>query len=195
MNIAVFLDRDGTINEQMGYINHIDRFRLLPGSAEAIALLNLARLKVVVVSNQSGAFRGYFPASLITEVNQHMEELLSLRGAHLDATFTCQHGPREGCSCRKPRPGMLEQAASKLDLDLQRSYVVGDRFSDIELAANAGARGIMVLTGYGRGELENYQGPRPVKPTYIAQDLWDAARWILSDLNLDDLVKSPRLPG
>ena len=179
---TVFLDRDGTINEEMGYINHLSRFRLLPGSAEAIARLNQAGLKVVVATNQSGVARKYFPAPLIGQVHDLMLELLAQQGARLDAIYVCQHAPDEDCSCRKPRPGLLHQAAQELHLDLSRSYVVGDRYNDIHLAAKVGAKGILVLTGYGRGELENYQGERLVEPDYIAADLLDAAAWILQDL-------------
>jgi D-glycero-D-manno-heptose 1,7-bisphosphate phosphatase len=182
MRRAVFLDRDGTINEEMGYINHFNRFRLLPGSAEAIALLNRAGLQVVVATNQSGVARKYFPASLIGQVHGLMLELLAEQEARVDGIYVCQHAPDEGCACRKPRQGLLHQAAAALDLDLPRSYVVGDRFNDIHLAANVGARGILVLTGYGRGELENYQGERLVEPDYIATDLLDAAAWIIKDL-------------
>jgi len=179
---AVFLDRDGTINEEMGYINHLSRFRLLPGSAQAIARLNQAGLKVVVATNQSGVARKYFPASLIGQVHNLMLELLAQQNARLDGIYICQHAPDDNCSCRKPQPGLLHQAAQELALDLNRSYVVGDRYNDLQLAARVGARGILVLTGYGRGELENYQGQRLVEPDFIAADLSAAAAWILKDV-------------
>jgi D-glycero-D-manno-heptose 1,7-bisphosphate phosphatase len=182
MQRAVFLDRDGTISEEMGYINHLTRFHLLPGSAEAIARLNQAGLKVVVVTNQSGVARKYFPASLIDQVNGLMQELLAQQQARVDAIYICQHAPDAGCACRKPQPGLLHQAAAALDLDLRRSYMVGDRFNDLHVAAKVGAKGILVLTGYGRGEVENYQGERLVEPDYIAEDLLDAAAWILKDV-------------
>jgi D-glycero-D-manno-heptose 1,7-bisphosphate phosphatase len=182
MQRAVFLDRDGTISEEMGYINHLTRFHLLPGSAGAIARLNQAGLKVVVVTNQSGVARKYFPASLIDQVNGQMQELLAQQQARVDAIYICQHAPDAGCACRKPQPGLLHQAAVALDLDLSRSYMVGDRFNDLQVAAKVGAKGILVLTGYGRGEVENYQGERLVEPDYIAADLLDAAAWILKDV-------------
>ncbi|AEB08819.1 D-glycero-beta-D-manno-heptose 1,7-bisphosphate 7-phosphatase [Desulfobacca acetoxidans] len=181
MQRAVFLDRDGVINEEMGYINHLSRFRLLPGSAAAISRLNQQGLKVVVATNQSGVARKYFPASLIDQVHDLMIELLRQQGAAVDAIYVCQHAPDEGCPCRKPRPGLLLQAAQELGIDLGRSYVVGDRYNDIQLAANVGAQGILVLTGYGRGELENYQGERRAEPDYIAADLTEAVEWILRD--------------
>jgi D-glycero-D-manno-heptose 1,7-bisphosphate phosphatase len=179
---AVFLDRDGTINEQMGYINHLSRFRLLPQAVPAIRRLNEAGVKVVVVTNQSGAARGYFPASLVDEVHAHLKQLLAAEGAHLDGIYACLHGPADGCACRKPRPTLMEQAARDLDLDLRRSYLVGDRYTDIQTAANAGVKGILVLTGYGRGEYQYLRDAQPVQPVHVAPDLEAAVQWILADL-------------
>ncbi len=141
MHSAVFLDRDGTINEEMGYINHPDRFRLLPGSAEAIALLNQAGLLVVVATNQSGAARKYFPASLIPQIHSLMQQMLAQQKAHVDAIYVCQHAPDADCLCRKPKPGLLHQAAKDLDIDLNRSYVVGDRFKDMESGSQCRGQG------------------------------------------------------
>jgi D-glycero-D-manno-heptose 1,7-bisphosphate phosphatase len=179
---AVFLDRDGTINEEMGYINHLSRFRLLPQAAPAIRRLNEAGVKVVVVTNQSGAARGYFPPALVDKVHAHLKQLLAAGGAHLDGIYACLHGPADGCDCRKPRPTLMEQAARDLDLDLARSYAVGDRYKDIETAANAGARGILVLTGYGRGEYEYLRAEQRAHPVHVASDLLEAVEWILADL-------------
>jgi D-glycero-D-manno-heptose 1,7-bisphosphate phosphatase len=179
---AVFLDRDGTINEQMGYINHLSRFKLLDQAVPAIRRLNEAGVKVVEITNQSGAARGYFPASLIDEIHAHLKQLLAAGGAHLDGIYTCLHGPTDGCACRKPRPTLMEQAARDLDLDLSRSYLVGDRYSDIQTAANAGAKGILVLTGYGRGEYEYLRAAQKVQPVHVAPDLLESVEWILADL-------------
>jgi D-glycero-D-manno-heptose 1,7-bisphosphate phosphatase len=179
---AVFLDRDGTINEQMGYINHLSRFKLLDQAIPAIRRLNAAGVKVVVITNQSGAARGYFPASLVDKIHALLQELLAAAGAHLDGIYTCLHGPADGCACRKPRPALMQQAARDLDIDLFRSYLVGDRYSDIQTAANAGAKGILVLTGYGRGEYEYLRAAQPVQPVYVAPDIEAAVEWILADL-------------
>lgn len=179
---AVFLDRDGTINEEMGYINHLSRFQIFPQAVPAIRRLNEAGLKVVVISNQSGVARGYFSLALVEKVNQRLTEILAAGGARLDGLYVCTHGPDEGCPCRKPKPELILRAAQDLDLDLTHSYLVGDRFKDLETAANAGVRGILVLTGYGRGELEFLRDRAPVPPVYVAQDLADAAEWILQDL-------------
>ncbi|MBU0943018.1 MAG: D-glycero-beta-D-manno-heptose 1,7-bisphosphate 7-phosphatase [Proteobacteria bacterium] len=183
---AVFLDRDGTINEQMGYINHTCRFQLLPGAAEAIKKLNDAGIPVVVVSNQSGLARGYFPEELLLAVHEKMARLLAEKGAHVDGIYYCPHHPeakekkfREVCSCRKPKPGLILQAAEEMNLAPERSFVVGDRWSDIKTAANCGARSILVRTGYGRGD-ELYIGPhQEIQPDYKAEDLLEAVAWIL----------------
>jgi D-glycero-D-manno-heptose 1,7-bisphosphate phosphatase len=179
---AVFLDRDGTINEEMGYINHLSRFALLPQAIPAIRRLNAAGLKVVVVTNQSGAARGYFPASLVEEIHALLQKILAAGGAHLDGIYACLHGPADGCACRKPLPTLIKQAARDLDLDLARSYLVGDRYKDIETAANAGVKGILVLTGYGRGEYDCLRGAPGVQPVHVANDLLEAVEWILKRL-------------
>jgi D-glycero-D-manno-heptose 1,7-bisphosphate phosphatase len=181
---AVFLDRDGTINEEMGYINHLSRFQLLPQAVPAIRRLNEAGVKVVIVTNQSGAARGYFPPRLVDEVHAHLQEILGAAGAHLDGVYACLHHPDEDCACRKPRPTLMEQAARDLNLDLARSYLVGDRYKDIETAANAGAKGILVLTGYGRGEYHYLRDTQPVQPVHVAPDLLGAVEWILKDLKI-----------
>lgn len=183
---AVFLDRDGTINEQMGYINHLSRFRLLPGAARAIARLNRAGWPVVVASNQSGVARGYFPASLVAEVDQLMASQLEREGAHLDGIYYCFHHPRAelaawrtDCGCRKPSPGLITRAAADLGLNLARSWVVGDRLGDIQAGAAVGARTILVLTGYGRGEAEHILPTAQTLPDHVAQDLAEAVSVII----------------
>jgi D-glycero-D-manno-heptose 1,7-bisphosphate phosphatase len=180
--IAVFLDRDGTINEEMGYINHVSRFVLLPRTAGAVRLLNDAGLKVVVITNQSGAARGYFAPALMDKVHAQLTQLLAAEGAHVDAIYACLHGPDEGCVCRKPKPGLIEQAARELNLDLTRSYLVGDRYKDNETAQNAGVKGVLVLTGYGRGEYEHQSQAWPAAPAFVAEDLLGAAEWIIGDI-------------
>lgn len=186
---AVFLDRDGTVNEQMGYINHISRFYLLPDAARAIKLLNDHGIPVVVVSNQSGLARGYFPLSLLDEVHEKMNSMLAKAGAHIDGIYYCPHHPeakeeefRKKCDCRKPRIGMLLRAAEEMDLDLSSSFLVGDRWSDIKCAERAGCDSVLVLTGYGRGDYQ-YIGPtQQIQPSYVAENLSEAVEWILKKL-------------
>ncbi len=182
---VVFLDRDGTINEEVGYLNHLSRFRLLPRAAEGIRLLKEAGFAVVVITNQSGIARGFFPKTLVEEVHALMQELLAREGAILDGIYYCPHHPEEGCYCRKPRPGLVERAAQELGLDLSRAYVVGDRFTDLQLAKNIKAKGVLVLTGYGRGEHLYYLPRLGLKPDLVAEDLFEAAQKIISHENLN----------
>lgn len=187
---AVFLDRDGTVNEQMGYINHISRFHLLPNAAKAIKLLNDQDVPVIIVSNQSGLARGYFPKELLVEVHEKMNVLLNQEGASIDGLYYCPHHPeakeeefRQACSCRKPKTGMLKQAAEELNLDLAKSFLVGDRWSDIKCAQGAGCTPVLVLTGYGRGD-QKYIGPtQDIQPSFVAEDLLQAAEWIIKQIN------------
>jgi len=176
---AVFLDRDGTIADEVGYLNHVSRFRMYPFAAEAIRKLNEAGLAVVVVTNQSGVARGYFPESLVREVNDLMITQLAEAGAKIDATYYCPHGTADGCDCRKPKTGMLEQAAREHGLDVRRSFVVGDRYGDVELATRAGAKSVFVTSGYGMGDLQWHGKSWPRQPDKIAADLSEAVKWIL----------------
>ena len=176
---GVFLDRDGTIAEEVGYLNHASRFRMFPFAADAIRRLNAAGLPVIVVTNQSGVGRGYFPESLVHTVNNLMTQELEKASAKLDSIYYCPHISAEKCACRKPNTGMLERAAREHSLDLRRSFVVGDRHGDVELARNAHARSVLVRTGYGEGELAWHAAKWPVQPDFVAADLAEAADWIL----------------
>ncbi len=176
---AVFLDRDGTIAEEVGYLNHATRFRMFSFVAAVVRRLNESGLPVIVVTNQSGVGRGYFPESLVHTVNELMTQQLAKAGARIDAIYYCPHTSADNCSCRKPKTGMLERAAKEHALDVQRSFVVGDRYGDIELARNARARSILVRTGYGEGELAWHGAKWPLQPDFVAQDLTQAADWIL----------------
>lgn len=180
------MDRDGTVNEQMGYVNHLCRFIILSGVPEAIRLLNENGFLAIVVSNQSGAARGYFPYPLIHRVHDLLNASLSERKASLDGIFFCPHHPRGkvaelsfDCDCRKPKTGLIDQARNHFEIDMSRSYMVGDRLIDIELAHRSGLKGILVKTGYGRGESEYLLPSAAEKPIYIAEDLYHAVRWIL----------------
>jgi D-glycero-D-manno-heptose 1,7-bisphosphate phosphatase len=175
---AVFLDRDGTITEEVGYLNHISRFRILSGAAAAIRRLNEAALPVVVITNQSGVGRGYFPESLVHEVHHRMLSELAGQGARVEGVYYCPHVSADHCACRKPKTGLLEKAALDLQLDLKLSFVVGDRKSDIELAHNSGSKSILVRTGYGEGELAWHARDWARQPDFIAADLSEAAEWI-----------------
>jgi D-glycero-D-manno-heptose 1,7-bisphosphate phosphatase len=179
---AVFIDRDGTISEEVGYLNHVSRFRMLPSVPAAIRKLNGRGIPAIVVTNQSGVGRGYFPESLVQTVHDAMTAQLAAAGARLDAIYYCPHVSSDLCACRKPSPGMLERAAGEHAIDLERSFVVGDRFGDIELGHCVGARSILVRTGYGEGEILYHLPKWKVRPDFIADDLAQATDWILEQL-------------
>jgi D-glycero-D-manno-heptose 1,7-bisphosphate phosphatase len=152
---------------------------MFPFAAAAIRRLNEAGLAVVVVTNQSGVARGYFPESLMHEVHETMKRGLAQEGARVDGIYYCPHNSIDGCDCRKPKTGMLERAGRELGLALKRSFVVGDRYGDVQLAFNVGARGILVRSGYGEGEWAWHREAWPKQPDYVAMDLQEAVDWIL----------------
>ena len=176
---AVFLDRDGTIAEEVGYLNHVSRFRILPRVPEAICKLNEAGLPVIVITNQSGVGRGYFPEALVHTIHELMNQQLAAAGARLDAIYYCPHVSADGCGCRKPKTGMLDRAAAEHSLDLRKSFVVGDRHADVEVAHRVGAKSVLVPTGYGEGEYLWNSPSWAIQPDFVAANLADAAQWIL----------------
>ncbi len=186
---AVFLDRDGTLNEEAGYINHVDRLKLIDGAAQAVALLGRHGLKTIVVTNQAGVARGYYPAEHLPKLHDRLRTLLKEQGAELDAIYYCPHHPdvgeppfRQDCDCRKPKLGMIRRAEKEHSVDASRSYMVGDKISDVEFGRKAGCKSILVLTGYGKGELEYHRDKLDREPDYIADDILDAAKWIVKDI-------------
>lgn len=183
---VVFLDRDGTLIEEVGYVNHPSRVRLLPGAADAVARLRARGFAVVVVTNQAGIARGYLPRSLVDAAHAELELQLAAAGTRVDGIYLCPHHPTEGigelrvaCECRKPGAGLLLAAARDLGLDLTRAALVGDLPSDIAAGAVVGARTVLVLTGLGRGEWEYRRSAFPVEPDHVCDDLAAAATWIL----------------
>lgn len=149
MKPCIFFDRDGTLMEERHYLSDPSQVALIPGAAEAVRTAREAGFLTVVLTNQSGVGRGYFTMKDVKAVNRRLEELLAKEGARLDGIYVCPHAPEDNCPCRKPRTGLVEQAARELDMDLARSWMIGDKAADIELAANAGMRAVLVLTGYG----------------------------------------------
>ena len=178
---AVFLDRDGTISEEMGYVNHLSRFIIFPYAAAAIRRLNQANLPVIVVTNQSGVARNFFPESLIDEVHDRMKAELTAAGARVDGIYYCPHIRDDNCTCRKPIPGMLEQAAREHALDLADSVLVSDRYDDISMGQSVGCHSILVLSGYGRGEYEYHRHGWPRQPDHVVENLTAAVDLILGE--------------
>lgn len=184
MNPAVFLDRDGTLLEEVGYLDRLDRMHLFPWSIDAVRLLIRGGFVPVVVSNQAGVARGFFGEDVVRELHAHLEKLFADGGAPIAGFYYCPHHPdasvaayRRDCECRKPRPGLVRQAQQDLGLDLARSYVVGDKWVDVALANRVGATGILVRTGYGETEAGRLEGKATAG--YIATDLMEAVSWIL----------------
>ena len=180
------MDRDGTLTDEVGYVNHPRRLRLQPRSAQAIRRLNGAGVAAVVVTNQAGIARGYFSEDVLAAVNAALVAQLKDEGAYLDGIYVCPHHPTAGerpyrmvCECRKPRPGLLFRAASELGLDLSRSTLVGDKASDLVAGRAAGVQSVLVLTGYGLGEWEYRRDTFSVPPDHVAEDLLDAVEWVL----------------
>jgi D-glycero-D-manno-heptose 1,7-bisphosphate phosphatase len=181
------MDRDGCLTEEVGYVNHPSRIRLLPRTAAAVRRLNQAGIVAVMVTNQAGVARGYFSEETMHAANRRMVGDLEAGGARLDGLYVCMHHPREGlppyrteCDCRKPRPGLLTRAAAELGIDLRASVMVGDRLSDVAAGQFAGTAGVLVLTGYGRGEWELRPPAAAIKPDHVAEDLLDAVDWALA---------------
>jgi D-glycero-D-manno-heptose 1,7-bisphosphate phosphatase len=182
---AVFLDRDGTMSHDVGYLRRIEDLRWFPSTVDAVRLLNRAGFLVCVVTNQSGIARGVIAPEFVPEVHARMAETLAAGGARVDGWFYCPHHPRAEvaalravCDCRKPEPGMIHQAAAQLSIDLARSFVVGDKQSDVGLADRVGARGVLVRTGYGEETLRAHDGRVP-GAAFVAADLPAAVSWIL----------------
>lgn len=184
--IAVFIDRDGTITEEVGYINHVDRLKLISNAGKAIGLLNKAGILAICASNQAGVARGYFPLELVYKVHDKLVKILRRQDAYLDAIYFCPHHKdgvvrdfKVDCTCRKPKTGMIKKAVKEFNIDVEKSYAIGDKYTDVEFAKNAGCVAIMVKTGYGKGELEIFGDKWKQKPDYVAEDLFDAVLWIL----------------
>jgi D-glycero-D-manno-heptose 1,7-bisphosphate phosphatase len=184
MKPAVFLDRDGTIIEDVGFLTTLDAMSLLPGAADAIRLLNEAGYPVIVITNQSGVGRGLFDERHVEATHAALRDAVARDGGRIDAFYYCPHHPESGderyrtvCACRKPAPGLLRQAAADLGLDLARSWMVGDWWRDVEAGAAAGARTILLRSGF-EGRHGTVSTPA-VRPDAILNNLMEAADWIL----------------
>jgi D-glycero-D-manno-heptose 1,7-bisphosphate phosphatase len=185
---AVFFDRDGTLNEEIGHVRDAADFRVYSFAAQAVRLVNEAGLRAIVITNQSGVGRGLIRESLVRRVNRQLTRHIAAGGGRIDAIYYCPHHPeaaverfRVVCGCRKPAPGLLEVAAKEFGVDLAQSFMVGDRFVDMLAGRSVGARSVLVLTGVGRMELED-ESNGTVQPDHVAEDAYHAVRWILANL-------------
>jgi len=187
---AIFIDRDGTINKDIGYVSTPDQLVLYPWAAEAVRLINEARFKAIVITNQSGVARGLYDEETLSEIHSQMIKQFAGDGARIDAIYYCPHHPsignthyRVACECRKPGIGMLAAASIEHAIDISSSFVIGDKASDMAMARNAGARAALVLTGYGRETLADND---LYKPEIIAENLLEAVKQILDTDTLAD---------
>lgn len=185
MRPAVFLDRDGTMVQEVGYLGRREDLRWFSWTVDAIRLLRRAGFLIFVTTNQGGIGLGLFSEEFLQQLHETMDRHLAEAGANVDAWFYCPHHPRAivpdlalACECRKPEPGMIRQAQQRFEIDLGRSFVVGDKQIDVELAARARIRGILVRTGNGAQELARCGGVMP-GAAHVAETLLDAASWIL----------------
>ena len=178
LRAAVFLDRDGTLVVEKNYLASPDGLELLDGVPEALRRLQAEGYALVVISNQAGVGRGLFPLSRVYQTMAALRIQLRQRGLELDGIYFCPHRPDEGCACRKPGTALLERAAADLDLDLRRSVMIGDRLLDVITGQRAGARSILVRTGYGTEEEEHIRELERL-PDRICRDLSVAAAWLL----------------
>jgi D-glycero-D-manno-heptose 1,7-bisphosphate phosphatase len=180
---AVFLDRDGTLIEEVGYIDRVERVALFPWSIDAVRALNTAGFRVIVVTNQSGVARGFFTEGMVEDIHRRIAALLAAGGARIDAYYYCPHHPdgrveryARRCDCRKPARGLIDRAVQELGIDPARSFVTGDRLLDVQLARTVGARGILVRTGFGQTEESSGAG---TAPDAVVNNLIEAVSWIL----------------
>ena len=181
---AVFLDRDGTMLEDVGYLDRLERLAFFPYTIDSIRLLNRGGFKVVVVTSQAGVANGMVTEAFVKEAHEFIGRRVAEAGGRIDGFYYCPHLPsavvaqyRTDCDCRKPKPGMITNAARDLSLDIARSVTVGDRWRDIEMGQAAGTRGVLVETGYGKSEAS--RRPAHIDPVPVVSNLIEAASWIL----------------
>jgi D-glycero-D-manno-heptose 1,7-bisphosphate phosphatase len=188
---AIFLDRDGTIIKEVGYLKSIKGIRMIPRADDAIRIFKDWGYKVVVVSNQSGVARGYFDESVLGIVNDEIIRLFHEKGAEIDAMYYCPHHPDFGspmernCDCRKPHAGMLYKAEKELNIDLKKSVIIGDKRTDVETGNRLGIISILVLTGFGKKEYTTMMSKERPVADFVAEDIYDAIHFIGENLNPD----------
>lgn len=182
----VFIDRDGTVNRESGYINHISNFKIYPFAFQSVRLLNRNGFIVVVITNQAGIARGIFDEQFLEKLHNKMLLDFEKNGAKIDAIHYCPHHISSKnslyaveCDCRKPKTGLIQKALENLPVNNEKMFIIGDKYADIQTGINANCKTIMVKTGYGRGEIENDYHKWSVKPDYIEENLLTAVLRIL----------------
>ncbi len=187
-DITVFLDRDGTLNYDTGYITSPDELNLIPGVGEAIARLRREGSRVVLITNQSGIARGLLTEGDLHMIHRKLEGELERQGGGLDGIFFCAHHPDDSCQCRKPKPGLILRAAKELDLSLSRSYYVGDKVIDMQLANAVGSKAVLVMTSEYSQTAVQAMEKNEIRVLFVAANLSEAANWILQDSLTSELT-------
>jgi heptosyltransferase II len=192
---VVFIDRDGTLVEENNFLSRVEEVNFIPGSFEAIKTFKDLGYKTVAISNQSGIARKILSEKMVETINEYIQSELEKQGVGLDGVYYCPHHPEDNCACRKPETGLLKKASQQLNLDLNNAIIIGDKLSDVLLGKRIGAKTILVLTGYGKGELGKIQSNSKestfLKPDFVGKDLLDASLWI-KKLNLENKILKPK---
>jgi D-glycero-D-manno-heptose 1,7-bisphosphate phosphatase len=176
-NRAVFVDRDGTINANIGYINDPKNLKIYPSVAKGIKILKENGFKIIVITNQSGITRGFFSEGILEKIHQKMRNELSKKGASIDAIYYCPHHPDDGCNCRKPNIGLFKKAIKELNIDVKHSFIIGDRMLDVEAGYKIGCKTILVPEN--KEKVEKEMRESNIEPDYICDDFYSGVKWIL----------------
>lgn len=176
-NKAVFIDRDGTINKNTGYIDKPSDLHIYPGVAESIKELKGIGFKIFIITNQSGIARGFFNEEILEKIHEKMKKEFELKGAKIDAIYYCPHHPDEKCSCRKPETGLLKKAINDFDIDVNQSFIIGDRMLDIEAGYKVGCRTVLIPENVELVKKEIKESD--IKPDKICKNFHQGAKWIL----------------
>jgi histidinol-phosphate phosphatase family protein len=186
MNRAAFIDRDGNLIHEVGYISSLERIKFYSRSVKAVKFLKENGYKIIVVTNQSGVARNYIPESFVRDAHKKISAMLKKHGLKIDAFYYCPHHPKKAvikkylvdCSCRKPKTGMIDAAVKRFNIDLKESFTIGDKLTDVHLGKNAGTKTALVMTGYGKKEKKLIKTPYD-RPDVIAKDFYQAARMLV----------------
>jgi D-glycero-D-manno-heptose 1,7-bisphosphate phosphatase len=177
---AIFMDRDGTVSEEVGYMYHAGLYKPFPWTGEAVRRINDSGYKAILITNQAGVERGYFPESTVHEVHRILDAELERWSARLDGIYFCPHRPESQCNCRKPKPGMILRASVEMNIELTESFMIGDRFVDVEAAHGAGVKSVLLKSGDGLVEIEKFSKTSVYQPHFVADNLLHAVDAILN---------------
>ena len=182
-NKAVFIDRDGTINKNVEYLDNPNEFQMYPGVAEGIKTLKDSGFKIIVITNQSGIARGFFTEDTLIQIHDRMKQELSEKGATIDAIYYCPHHPNDNCSCRKPKTYLFEKAIKDFDIDTSQSFVIGDRMLDVEAGNKIGCKTILIPER--KEQVKKEMEESEIEPDFIGNNFESGVEWILKDNKVD----------